>query len=170
MRTALDFPTEQMDQHEMKFVAQVREFGWCSTSVPEEDERIGFLGFTYTTGFWLTAGLPEVILFSLDSEVAHDVLWDIFRDAKKGRQFTPGVRLSSVFANTDAFLIPIGKDAYPYFLGWSTWFYSGDNYPCVQLLWPDKEGRFPWQDGVEKSFRRLQPDISTEGWIKALIQ
>jgi hypothetical protein len=27
----------------------------------------------------------------------------------------------------------------------------------VQLVWPDKEKRWPWQDGVRQGFRDVQP-------------
>ena len=167
MQTALDLPADKLDEHEQEFVTQIREHGWHSTSVLEDDEGPGF---TYTTGFCVNLGMPEVILFALNPDVAHDVLWDVYREAKGGRQFPIGVRVPDVFANVDAFLVPVGKEAYPYFLGWSTWFYGGDEFPCVQLVWPDKEGRFPWQDGIEESFKRLQPDISAAGWTKALSQ
>lgn len=167
MQTRLDSPTGKLDRHEQDFVAQIREFGWRSTSVITDNEGPGF---TYTTGFWANLSIPEVIVFSLDSKVAHDVLWDIYREAKNGRQFPTGVCVSDIFANVDAFLIPVGKEAYPYYLGWSSWFYGGNGFPCVQLVWPDQEGRFPWQAGIEKGFRLLQPDTSPEGWVKALTQ
>ncbi len=167
MRTALDVPADRLDRHEQDFVAQIREFGWHSMNVFQDEEGPGF---SYTTGFWVGLGVPEVILFSLDSQVAHDVLWDVYRDAKNGRQFPVGVRASGIFANVDSFLIPVGKQHYAEYLGWSSWFYGGDEFPCVQLVWPDKEGRFPWQAGIEKEFRCLQPDISPDGWVRALSQ
>jgi hypothetical protein len=111
-----------------------------------------------------------VILFALDAEVAHDILWDVYRDAKGGRKFPIGVRVSDIFANVESFLVPMGKQPYAEHLGWSRWFYSGDEFPCVQLVWPDKKGRFPWDAGIEESFKRLQPDITANGWIKALSQ
>ena len=167
MRTALDLPASKLDEHEREFVAQIREHGWHSTSVFEDEEGPGF---TYTTGFWANLGIPEVILFSLDSKTAHDVLWDVYREAKGGRRFPTGVRVSAVFANVDSYFLPVAKDAYPNFLGWSTWFYGGDDFPCVHLVWPDKQGRFPWHAGIEEGFKRLQPDISAAGWTKALGQ
>ena len=167
MRTALDAATSKLDRHEQDFVAKIREFGWFSTNVFEDNEGPGF---SYTTGFWVNLGVPEVILFFPDSKIAHDVLWDFYRDTEKGRRLPTGVRAPDIFANVDAFLFPVGRQHYAEYLGWSRWFYGGDEFPCVQLVWPDREGRFPWQDGVEESFKKLQPDISPEGWVKALIQ
>jgi len=167
MRTALDLPADKLDALEQAFVAQIREHGWHSTSVLEDDEGPGF---TYTTGFWVSLGVPEVMVFTLSAEVAHDTLWDVYREAKGGRRFPIGVRVPDIFANVDSFLIPVGKQHYAEYLGWSRWFYGGDEFSCVQLLWPDKQGRFPWQAGVEQSYTRLQPDVSAAGWTKALSQ
>ena len=167
MRTALDEPADRMDQHEQEFVTQIRECGWFSTSVFADDEGPGF---SYTTGFWVNLGVPEVILFSLDSKIAHDVLRDIYRDAKNGRRFPTAARVSDIFASTHAFLFPVSRRHYAEYLGWSRWFYGGDEFPCLQLVWPDKAGRFPWDDGFEERFKGLQPDISPEGWVKALSQ
>src|SRR5262245_1598505 len=63
MRTALDALTSQLDQHEQDFVAKIREFGWFGTNVFEDAEGPGF---SYTTGFWVSLGVPEVIVFSLN--------------------------------------------------------------------------------------------------------
>ena len=38
MRTALDLPADKLDALEQAFVAQIREHGWHSTSVLEDDE------------------------------------------------------------------------------------------------------------------------------------
>jgi hypothetical protein len=105
MRTALDAPTSKLDRHEQDFVAKIREFGWFSTSV-FADERPGF---AYTTGFWVNLGVPEVIVFSLSSDVAHDILWDIYREAKKGRRYPTGLRISDI-PNADA-SVSLGRSA-----------------------------------------------------------
>ena len=167
MQTALDLPAARLDQHEQEFVAQIREHGWYSTSV--FGDEVG-PGFTYTTGFWVNIGMPEVILFALGSKVAHDVLWDVYREAKGGRQFPTGVHVPDIFANMDTVLFPVGRQYYAEYLGWSRWFYGGDEFPCVQLVWPDKTGCFPWHDGFEERFKGLQPDLSAEGWVKTLSQ
>ncbi|MCK5944935.1 MAG: DUF4262 domain-containing protein, partial [Planctomycetes bacterium] len=35
--------------------------------------------------------------------------------------------------------------------------YQDEPFDCVQLVWPDKEKRWPWQDGVRQGFRDVQP-------------
>src|SRR6476659_2538400 len=116
MRTALDEPLSALDDDEQKVVANIRTHGWFGHHIAADDEGPGF---TYTTGFWVTLGFPEVIVFSLKRDIAHSVLWDVFRDIKAGRQIPVGQLVKEVFANTGAYLIPVGKQHYPDFLGWS---------------------------------------------------
>jgi hypothetical protein len=167
MATALDAPTSALDEHEQNFVAKIRAHGWFGTSVFPDEEGPGF---TYTTGFWITLGLPEVILFSLKREIAHDVLWDVFRTAEERGPLPLGKYVANVFANGGAYFFPVGKQHYSDHLGWCRWFYGGNDFPCIQLVWGDTQELFPWQDGFEERFRVNQPDLSPDGWVRHLTQ
>jgi hypothetical protein len=161
MATALDAPADVLDDQEKSFVAQVLEHGWFRTNVFEDDDGPGF---SYTTGFWLGVKAPEIIVFSLKSEIAHAVLWDLYRAAAAGTVFPVGQRLSNVFGNIDAVFLPVAKPLYPEHLGWSRWFYGSDDWPCVQHVWPDAHGKFPWEAGYEVRFANSQPNLTGEAW------
>jgi hypothetical protein len=166
MRTALDAPDDVLDDHERNFVAKIREHGWLGSSVFEDAEGPGF---SYSTGFWVSAHSPEVITFSLKSDTAHDVFWDLFRDAKAGKEHAIARLSDEVFANISSYLFPVAKVHYRKYLGWSRWFYAGDEFPCLQLVWPDRSGKFPWEDGFDESFRRSQTDLTERGWLASLV-
>ena len=166
MRTALDLPATALDAHERDFCAKIREHGWHGTHVLADEEGPGF---SYTTGLWLHLGFPEIVVFSLGRENAHDVLWDVYRDVKDGRRYSSGVRIADLFANVPAFLFPVAMRHYADHLGWSRWFYNGDEFPCLQLVWPDRQGRFPWEQGSGWQ-PKAQPDLTAEGWATALRQ
>lgn len=165
MTTALDAPADALNPQEQTFVAIMREHGWHHMGVLGDAEHSEF---SYSTGFWLTLRHPEIIVFSLPQQVAGRVLSDLYRDFQKGRVFPVGVRLSEVFANVDAYLMPVGRQHYADHLGWSRWFYGNDDFPCLQLVWPDKRGAFPWEAAWQQSFPQLHPDLTPAGWIHAL--
>lgn len=160
MITALDAPDAALDAHERNFVSNIRKHGWVGTGVAAE---AGFAGFSYTTGFWVTLGVPEIIVFSLSRETAHAVLWDLFNEMKAGKR-QPVRAPTRVFGNSDGVFFPVNRQRYADHLGWSRWFYGNDDFPCWQLVWPDKDGRFPWQPGVDEAVRADQPDLSAGGW------
>lgn len=157
MRTALDAPSSGLDADERSFVAALREYGWFRTTVMADEDGPGF---SYTTGFWLSAGFPEIILFALGDDTAHAILSDLFNDMQAGTTPVVGTPAPGILGNNEAALIPVDPAHYQEYLGWSLWFYGGNDFPCLQLVWPDPEGRFPWQPGFEERFVGLQPDLS----------
>jgi len=165
MHTALDADPSRLDEDEKKFVANVKEHGWFRTGVFAEE---GLAGFSYTTGFWLSVQMPEIIIFSIKDSVAHDVLWDLFRDGKSGLKHPVSARTDQVFANLPAYLFPVAKKHYREHLGWSRWFYGNDEFPCLQLVWSDPKGLFPWEQGFDEKFRADQPDLTEHGWLNSL--
>ena len=55
--------------------------------------------------------------------------------------------------------------------GWSLLKVSngGHEYPALQLIFPDREHRWPWDDAATASFRETQPvlaDIAVPLWAK----
>jgi Domain of unknown function (DUF4262) len=42
----------------------------------------------------------------------------------------------------------------------------GDDFPCLQPVWPDKANRFPWQDGFDRGFEGQQPDLTAGAWAR----
>jgi hypothetical protein len=161
MLTALDANPDRLDEHEKQFVARIREFGWFSTNVFQEGDSPGFC---YTTGFWRNLKVPELITFSLKSGVAHQLFCNTFNEIKSGRELRPKQRLGGILEQLDIVLLPVDRPRYAEHLGWSRWFYGSDEFPCVQLVWPDRNNVFPWQSGFERKFEGDQPDLSSEGW------
>jgi hypothetical protein len=161
MNTALLAPETALDEGKRKFVSNIREHGWFRTRIFAEGDQPEY---SFTTGFWVTLGQPELIVFGLKSEIAHAVLWDVFRNFKAGQQLATRSRTDAVFANLPACLYTVDKKFYPEFLGWSRWFYAGDDFPCLQLVWPDSEGIFPWEPNFDPSMAGLQLDVSEGGW------
>ncbi len=165
MKTALETQASELDEQERGFTDAIPEHGWFRTSVLPDDEGPGF---SYTTGFHLNFDYPELVVFSFKSELAHAVLWDVYRDLKAGRRYPIAVAVSDLFGNAEAHLFPVAKDRYRDLLGWSCWFYGGDEFPCLQLVWPDAGGAFPWQPGASDHAKSSQPDLTAQVWIKSL--
>ncbi|HEY1605029.1 MAG TPA: DUF4262 domain-containing protein [Allosphingosinicella sp.] len=51
-------------------------------------------------------------------------------------------------------------------LGWSRWFYGGDVFPYLRLVWPDRVGLFPWEAASTKHSgptSRTSPSTAGQG-------
>src|SRR5215475_12245901 len=128
MRTALDADPAQLDRHEQNFVESVRKHGWFGTYVAADSDGPSF---AYTTGFWLKFRFPELILFSLRRQVAHDTFWHMHRGLEAGKHFAIGEPEDDIFQNVAAVLLPVSPQQYRAHLGWSRWFYGGDRFQCL---------------------------------------
>jgi hypothetical protein len=163
MRTALDADPAELDSHEQNFVEKIREHGWFGTHVAADNEGPGF-GFT--TGFWLKFRFPELIVFSLSRQATHDTFWHMFRELETGKRFAIGEPQDGIFRNAAAVLLPVSKEEYQAYLGWSRWFYGSDEFQCLQLVFPDANGCFPWANNATDDFRRCQPDLTGNNWLR----
>jgi hypothetical protein len=52
---------------------------------------------------------------------------------------------------------PVQPVWYRPFLGTAIWFNEGPSFATLQLIWPDKSERFPWQEGFDPSWAWAQP-------------
>ncbi len=165
MFTALDMPSESLEEAERSFLTNVRQHGWFDTAVFSDAEGPGF---SFTTGLWINTGQPELIIFGLSREIAHDVFWSLFHDLKAGLPLPVGTLTDRAFAHSAAYILPVAKRFYPKYLGWSQWFYRGKDFPCLQIVWPDRSGLFPWEPGFDQALSTQQVDLSERGWQKML--
>ena len=161
MNTVLDWPSDQLDCAERSFVDNIRQHGWLRTAALAEEAKPGF---SYTTGFAVNAGRPELMIFSTSDEVVHEMFWVLFRRAKAGQDLPIGRRTNDFFSNLPAYAFPIAKRHFANYLGWSRWFYRGDAFSCLQIVWPDRAGVFPWEAGFDEEFVADQVDLTERGW------
>ena len=142
------------DKSEQKVISDVQEHGWHVVLVTPDEAGPGF---AFTIGLFHNFGHPEVILFGLPDKVAHSVLNLIGTSVKNGDRFQVGKRSSDLFERHEAVFVKFPVAAYHDYLGYARWFYSGDEFPALQCVWPDAEGKFPWEPGANEDLKIRQP-------------
>ena len=119
--------------------------GWAVTAVLPTPEHPG-APFAYTVG--LTAhDHPELVIAGLDPLSAQALLNDLAaRVYDTGARFTHGQRVSDLIAGYDAVILegPATDDLHP---GAAYARYGRDRVRLRQIVWPDPQARFPWDDG-----------------------
>lgn len=119
-------------------------------------------GFAFTVGLWHTFGQPEVIVFGLEEHVADELFEEIADLAHEGAKFLADTQHDGLLQHYPSRFLAVPKGFYREFLGVAVWAYEGDGFDAVQLVWPDKQGRWPWDDGVREVFRECQPLLERE--------
>jgi hypothetical protein len=167
MGTALDEDPEDQHPDARDFVDGVRKYGWMATHIYASETSPSF---TYTTGLCATKRLPELIVFSLDMGRAHEALRIIISEAEHGNRLPVGTPISGLFDTVKVFLFPTDKDKHAEYLLRSVWFYDDDPaFPCEQLVIPDNDGRFPWEEDCDPLFKSIQPDLTADGWSESIV-
>ena len=136
----------KLQPDEIDTIAKVEKYGWMVMNIKEEP---GKMGWSYTIGLFETYQHPEVVIFGLKPESRHLILNWIGKNIKQGNPFTQDREHDWVLDNYKCWSKPVQKRWYRDLLGYARWFYRTErdvnNFPCVQAIWPDKEGRYPWE-------------------------
>ena len=146
--------TDDLSPDEKKVLKDVAEEGVHVVHVPADG---GDSGFSFTIGLWYHFEQPEVIVFGLPDEVAGELLNAITDAADEGKRFQHGEAHKGLFAGYEVRFLDVPDDQLSKYLGTAQWAYDGGGFRCVQLVWPDKDQRWPWQEGVREGFRESQP-------------
>jgi hypothetical protein len=154
-----------MDEHEAQLVADIDRFGWTVMKVSNDAGP----NFAYSIGIFQTLKHPEIIMFGLALDTMHTIINDVGEHVRKGARFEAGATSSDFLEDFDVTFRTVPRHQYAGHLGWATWLYHGEEFPVLQLVYPDRERRWPWSDGATDGFRALQPVLADSGdlpWTK----
>jgi Domain of unknown function (DUF4262) len=124
----------------------ITRFGWAVTGVFPTGPDDGY-PFAYTVGLTeLGGGHPEFVIAGLHHRYSQPLLNDMAGRVRDGHSFTHGQTINDLLHSLDAVLIdgPINADLWP---GAAIRRYGADRIRLRQIVWPDRDGHFPWQDG-----------------------
>ena len=122
-------------------LSNIEEHGWHCSNVfdPEGINK----DFAYSIGFEETFNHPEIMVFGLDHEVAHQILWDIVNDIKDGVKLKTDIKLNNVIGGDYQVMFKEVKiEAFSKYLGQAVDFYD-QPFRAWVLLWPDKNHVLP---------------------------
>lgn len=103
--------------------------------------------FAYSIGLVITHGQPEMLIGGLPMETMHATINDIQDRMAQGQRFADGDRVSGLFEGYEAVLRKVRKEAYADTLVWASRLHGNDDFEALQIVWPDRGHRFPWDEG-----------------------
>lgn len=151
------FPDRDMD-HLDKIRWVVEENGWCAEPVAgsEDPPRPPY---TYTVGFEESFEHPEVVIFGLQPVAARGLMEMMAEHLDAGGTLPVGEFVGLLDNGLRCALLPVRlTDHRDLFTGLSA--YHGERpFRVEQFVWPDRQGRLPWDPGYEERLRLAQPVI-----------
>ena len=150
-----------MDEQLAKIRAQLESIihrsGWAVQGVFPTEESPG-PHFCYSIGLH-DKGLPELLVFGLPLNIGQALINDVARMLMARQQESQALPLGkNSLENWPTPFILLEAEAAlaePYATGARRRSQGKASY--LQVCWPDKAGRFPWQPGVNAGFLEAQP-------------
>ncbi len=132
-------------------VTTVREHGWCALGVAG-----GNAEFAYTVGLWHTLRRPEIAMFGLPGEGMQLWLNACVRLHNDGDWPADGEPFEGVIDGHATQLQTVDESWREALFGSAYRFYRGWPVPVRQLVWPDRNGLWPWEPDATESSKTRQ--------------
>jgi Domain of unknown function (DUF4262) len=147
-------PEEEADE---KLIYNVRERGCHFLGVDDQPP------FSFSIGLALNYGQAEIVIFGLAPSKAAQIINIVRDEAASGKKYVDGDISSDILVNCKVCFVEVPLELYGKYLGTAIWFYrkSPRPFPCLQLVWPDRDGRFPWETGFDAILKKDQPILKT---------
>ena len=132
----------------------VRRHGWGVVKVPEDDEGPAF---AFSVGLFHAFDHPEVLVIGQKLEAMHGIINHLGERIRDGERFAAGRAYGDVLEGYDCYMLEVDQSHFREYLGTAMWFYDQASFPALQLVWPDRLKRYPWDANAHPSFATTQP-------------
>jgi len=131
-----------------KALENIEKFGWHITGVfpTADDASKGW--FAYTTGA-TTRKLPEIVITGVPFETSAGLINELLKSIESGKETLREDTPYTEICNMPIYLRKLTMaqvEGYMYMTGN---FHQGKEYPVYQFVYPDPNGKFPWEDGYD---------------------
>ena len=132
----------------------IEKFG-CHLALLEADNYLP--GFAYTIGLYEKFNHPEIICFGLSNKVMGAMLNHACDLIKEGKILKPDEHYSGFLQNFPIQFIEVNENFYADYVGYAGWYYNSFDFPLLQIVWTDKQSKFPWEDRFNVDWKFKQP-------------
>lgn len=146
--------TKHSNYYERKLLANISKRGWHCTGVFAEKDTPTF---SYTVGLFYSFGFPELLVIGLPPETAYGVFRIAANAAAGGKPLDLSRPAERLFQRYPAVFVQVPVAEYHHYVLSALWYYEGTPFPLHQIVWPFKDGKFPWHPAVTAEQKRSQP-------------
>lgn len=95
---------------------------------------------------------PEIIIFGLPATMMQGILNEIGAMIKNGERIETDKNYDQFFENGLATFVAVDERNLGDYFGYAIDFYQGTAFSALQLIWTDRNYKFPWDEGFEAEF------------------
>jgi hypothetical protein len=113
--------------------------------------------FAYSIGLWKKYNHPEIICFGLPKDLGHAIINDVAEMIKNGDRIETEKTYFEIFKKNRAAFLKVDPENMDDYFGVAIRYFSSNDFPALQLIWTDRNDKFPWEQGFEEEFVYKQP-------------
>jgi hypothetical protein len=147
--------------HDDKIAWMIETHGFALEAVPPRGDVVPPTpGYTYTVGLTAATGFPELVVMGLTPVASRGLIDLVANLVTDGVSLPLGVALIGVLEHDlRCVLAPVDVTEWaPLFATGCVW-HRSDRFAMVQLLWPDRAGVLPHEEGFDQRLLYAQPVI-----------
>lgn len=154
MLSGFQLPTAS-DEPDRKLLSDVQQYGWHVLKILGDETGPEYC---FSVGLYYSFGHPEILVMGLPTQAGHQLINLAATQIADGKVFKPAERVNGLLEGFSCSFITIDISHYQEYLGYGIWFYRQlkQPFPAIQLVWPDKQGRLPWESSYDEKFFKLQ--------------
>lgn len=150
------------DDLDARIVDMVDKHGHFVMAVFDPDHAIP--DFAYSIGFPQSIGQGEVLISGLDLDLMKALVHDTYDLCREGFTLEDHARTSELFSSFDCVVREVAEEFLnAEFLTPAQWYsQTAGGKPVTsayQLVWPDKDGIFPWEEGFSPDLAGAQLEL-----------
>jgi hypothetical protein len=153
-----DLP-EPHDDHDRKLLADVARHGWHVIGVEEDEEGPAF---AYSIGLYHSFKHPEIIVLGLPVDVMHRIINAVGKQVRSEERLEHLDESGDVLDGYSVAFRTVEHRHYSDYFGYARWFYRGNDFPCLQCVWPDSRHRYPWHTEFNVALAQRQPLLTAD--------
>jgi hypothetical protein len=146
-----------LSENEINVLQRREQHGWFVNCIAEDAAGPGF---AYSFGLYKEFNHPEIIIFGLPNETMHRLINDVGKQVRSGAKYFAGDHSSDLLKGYTCAFRSVNPLQYRKTCTWTVWFYENSKFPTIQLFWPDKQNRLPWEPDFREELRERQLDLS----------
>ena len=122
-----------------------------------DEDKGSQLSRAFTLGLWHLRQRPEIVALGLPADLASQVLELIVDDVEDGVVYAADEKHDGIVHGYPVWFGKVTVAQVETLLPELQHAYGTSDVPVLQLVYPDKQGRWPWDADVREGFRDSQP-------------
>lgn len=144
---------QSIDNLRVDIMSKIFKYGLCILHIFGDIEQ-GV--YTYSIAIEGITDSPDIVLSGVDASSGKIIINSYFARLKKGETFECDKRYDDFVFGYDIIFKPVLKKHNHNFSGLVWFSMNRQDFNMVQMVCPDKSGKFPWEKGYSKKMMKAQ--------------